>query len=356
MPKTVEEIARLIQGKVLGDGRTPIQGITHIESPGPGLITFVQDERGLRKLEASEIACLIVPPTLSRSSKPLIQTANPKLAWAQLLREFFPEPPYPGTVSPQAWVAKTAKIGRQVTLEPFAVVSDFVEIQDGAVIRSHVYLAPKVRVGAETILHPGVMVYENCEIGSSVVIHAGAVIGADGFGYVATKNGQEKIPQVGNVVIEDGVELGACVTIDRATVGSTRIGRGSKIDNLVQIGHNVTIGPHTVISAQTGISGSSKIGSFVTMGGKVGVGDHVTIADNVIVGAGAGFPSGKKIPAGQIVFGQPARPYQEARKQIAAQLRSHEMLEEIKKLRERVAALEKQSAPAPQAPGSNRIP
>ena len=341
MPKTVEEIARLIQGKVLGDGRTPIQGITHIESPGPGLITFVQDERGLRKLEASEIACLIVPPTLSRSSKPLIQTANPKLAWAQLLREFFPEPPYPGTVSPQAFVAKTAKIGRQVTLEPFAVVSDFVEIQDGAVIRSHVYLAPKVRVGAKTILHPGVMVYENCEIGSSVVIHAGAVIGADGFGYVATKNGQEKIPQVGNVVIEDGAELGACVTIDRATVGSTRIGRGSKIDNLVQIGHNVTIGPHTVISAQTGISGSSKVGSFVTLGGRVGLADHVEIGDQVMLGAQSGVPTGKKIPPKQIWIGAPARPYQEARRQVAAQWRSAEMLEEIRRLRARVEALEK---------------
>ncbi len=344
MPKTVEEIARIIQGKVLGDGRTLIQGITNIESPGPGLITFVQDERGLRRLEASDISCLIVPATLPQSSKPLIQVSEPKLAWAKLLAEFFPPAQYPGTVSSQASVAKTAKIGKGVTIEAFAAIGEFVEIQDEAVIRSHTCLAPHVRIGQKTILHPGVTIYENCEIGSSVIIHAGSIIGADGFGYVPTSKGQQKIPQVGNVIIEDDVEIGACATIDRATVGSTRIGRGTKIDNLVQIGHNVTIGPHTVISAQTGISGSSKIGSFVTMGGKVGVGDHVTIGDQTMVGAGAGIPSGKKIPPRQIVFGAPARPYKEARKQIAAQLRSHEMLEEIRKLKERVAALEKQLA------------
>src|SRR5205085_415899 len=156
-------------------------------------------------------------------------------------------------------------------------------------------------------------------VGASVIIHAGSVIGSDGFGYVPTAEKQEKVPQVGNVVIEDEAELGACVTIDRATIGSTKISKGVKIDNLVQIAHNVTIGPHTVISAQTGISGSSKVGAHVTMGGKVGLGDHVEIGDWTTVGAGSGFPSGKKVPEKQIVFGEPARPYQEARRQIGAQ-------------------------------------
>ena len=179
------------------------------------------------------------------------------------------------------------------------------------------------------------------ELGSNVVIHAGTVIGADGFGYVATQTAHEKLPQIGNVVIEDDVEIGACSTVDRAAIGSTRIGQGCKIDNLVQIAHNVVIGPHTVISAQTGISGSCKIGSHVTMGGSVGVGDHVEIGDWTMVGAGAGFPSNKKVPGKQIVFGQPARPYAEARRQIGAQLRAAETLDDVRALKKRVAELDK---------------
>ncbi len=344
MSKTVQELADLVHGKVMGDGKTPIRGITNIETPGAGLITFVQDEKSLQKLESSEIACLIVPPSLQSAAKCLIRVSEPKLAWAKLLRVFHPAAAYSKKISPKASIAKTARIGKRVTIEPFAVISELAQIGDGAVIQSHAYVGPKVHLGAHSVLHPGVVIYENCQIGSSVIIHAGSIVGADGFGYVATSTGQEKIQQVGNVIIEDEVELGACVTIDRATIGSTRIGRGCKIDNLVQVGHNVSIGPHTVISAQTGISGSCKIGSHVTMGGKVGLGDHVEIGDWTLVGAGAGFPTGKKVPAKQIVFGQPARPYQEARRQLAAQLRSAEMLEDIRELRKRVEELEKQLA------------
>lgn len=343
MKKTVCEIAAFLNGKVIGDGDIAVEGITHIESPVKGFITFVQDAKGLKKLEASEIACLIVPENISASSKVLIQVVEPKRAWAKLLREFYPAPRFSETVSPQAAIAKTAKIGQGVTVEPFATISENAEIGDGAVIRSYAFVGRNVKVGGKTILHPAVILYDGCVIGYSVIIHGGTVIGADGFGYVGGPQGLEKVPQVGNVVIEDEVEIGACVTIDRATVGSTRIGRGAKIDNLVQIAHNVTIGPCTVISAQSGISGSSKIGAFVTLGGKVGVGDHVEIGDGVVAGAGAGFPSGKKVPPKQIVFGEPARPYKEARRQIAAQLRSAEMLDEIKKLRGRVSELERQA-------------
>ncbi len=342
MTKTVLELAKLIEGSVVGDENLVVQGITNMESPAPGLITFVQDEKGLRKLEATLVACLIVPENILSSKKTLIQVKNPKAAWARLLREFYPAPQYSQTVSPEASIAKTAKIGCGVTIEPFARISEFAEIGDGAVIRSFSFVGEKVKIGAKTVLHSNVVIYENCVVGASVIIHAGTVVGADGFGYVATPANQIKVPQVGNVIIEDAVELGACVAIDRATVGSTRIGQGCKIDNLVQIAHNVTVGPHTVISAQTGISGSSKIGTHVTMGGKVGVGDHVEIGDWVMVGAGAGFPSGKKVPPKQIVFGEPARPYQEARRQIAAQLRSAEMYDEIKKLRQRVTEIEKE--------------
>ena len=340
MSKPVQELAQLVGGTVVGDARLMIQGITNIEAPSEGLITFVQEEKYLARLEASAISCLIVSPKIKSSSKTLIQVENPKLAWAKLLDFFYPAPPYPQTVSKEASVAASAKIGKNVTIEPFAYIGENAEIGDGTVVRAHAYIDTQVKIGVGSLIHPGVMIYRNCVIGNRVILHAGTVIGADGFGYVATAEKQEKVPQVGNVILEDDVEIGASVTVDRAVVGSTRIGTGCKIDNLVQIGHNVEIGPHTVISAQTGISGSCKIGSHVTMGGKVGVGDHAEIGDWVMVGAGAGIPTGKKIPARQIVFGEPARPYQEARKQIAAQLKAAEMYESIKQLKKKVAELE----------------
>jgi len=341
MRKTVEEFAKLVGGTIIGDGSTLIEGITNFENPLKGHISFVQDEKGFKALEASEIACMIVPKQIGKSSKVLIQVEYPKRAWAQILRELFPARKFPGTISPHASIAKTAKIGKNVTIESFVTIAENAVIGDDTALCSHVFVGEHVKIGAHCVIHPNVTLYENCELGTNVVIHAGTVIGADGFGYVATTAAHEKLPQIGNVVIEDDVEIGACATIDRAAIGSTRISKGCKIDNLVQIAHNVVIGPHTVISAQTGISGSCKIGSHVTMGGSVGVGDHVEIGDWTMVGAGAGFPSNKKVPGKQIVFGQPARPYAEARRQIGAQLRAAETLDDVRALKKRVTELEK---------------
>lgn len=349
MSHTVSELAQKIQGKVIGDGETVISGITSVEEPLAGHITFLEDPRRLAALEATPIACLIVPKQVQASRKPLIQVDHPKLAWAQLLNLFFPAPKFPGSISDKAFVSPSARLGAGVTVEAFAYVGDGVEIGAGSVIRASSYLDRGVKIGEKTVIHPHVTIYANCLVGSHCVIHAGSVIGADGFGYVATPAGQVKVPQVGNVVLEDEVEVGACTTIDRATIGSTRIGRGVKIDNLCQIAHNVTIGPNTVISAQTGISGSSKIGAFVTMGGRVGLADHVEIGDQAILGAQSGVPTGKKVPPKQIWIGAPARQYAEARKQVAAQWRAAEMLEEIRKLRARVEELEKSRSLSNQA-------
>lgn len=341
MSRTVRELAKIVQGKVLGNGNLQIQGISNLEFPQPGCVTFIQDAKRLKNLEKSPIACILVPSTVTKSTKPLIQVKNPKLAWTQLLAEFHPLRAYPPGISPLAQISPKAKLGKNLTVEAFAVIGDETEIGDETVIRSHVYVDRNVKIGSRSLLHPGVVLYEKVQLGSRVIIHSATVIGADGFGYVHTEAGQEKVPQIGTVLIEDDVELGACVTIDRATVGATVIRKGSKIDNLVQIGHNTVIGEHTVISAQTGISGSCKIGAHVTMGGGVGLGDHVEIGEGCMIGAGAGFPSGKKIGPKQIVFGQPARPYQEARRQIAAQLRSWEMLEDIRKIKRELAELQK---------------
>ena len=340
MKKTAGEFAKLVGGTVIGDGTILIEGITNFENPLRGHISFVQDEKGFKTLEASEISCMIVPKQIGQSSKVLIQVEHPKRAWAQLLRELFPAKKFSGTVSPHASIAKTAKLGKNVTIESFVTVSENVVLGENAVLCSHAFVGENVKIGANCVIHPNVTIYEGCELGENVVIHAGTVIGADGFGYVATPAAHEKLPQIGNVVIEDDVEIGACSTIDRAAIGSTRISKGCKIDNLVQIAHNVVIGPHTVISAQTGISGSCKIGSHVTMGGSVGLGDHVEIGDWAMIGAGAGFPSNKKVPGKQIYFGQPARPYQEMRKQFGAQLRSAETLDDVRALKKKVAVLE----------------
>lgn len=339
--KTVEAIAKLIQGKVIGDASLNITGITNIEQPKAGCITFVQDEKKLKALEQTDIPCLIVPETIGNSTKTLIQVKNPKAAWAYLLNEFFPPRAFEAGISQQAFVSSKSKIGAGVTIEPFAVIQDGAEIGDNSVIRSGAYVDHNVKIGKNTILHPRVMVYNDCQIGNRVILHSGTVIGTDGFGYVSSAAGHQKVPQVGIVVIEDDVEVGANTTIDRATIGETRIGRGCKIDNQVQIGHNVQLGVCTIISAQTGISGSTKVGMFVVMGGKVGVGDHCEIGNQVMVGAGAGVPSNKKIPDKQIVFGEPARPYAEARKQIGAQLRAAETLDEVRKLRKELDEIKK---------------
>ncbi|MFH0985766.1 MAG: UDP-3-O-(3-hydroxymyristoyl)glucosamine N-acyltransferase [Candidatus Omnitrophota bacterium] len=347
MKKTVEEFAKLVGGTVVGDGSTWIEGLTGFENPLKGYISFAQDEKGFKVLEASEISCMIVPKQISQSSKVLIQVEHPKRAWAQILRELYPPKKSLGTISTQASIAPTAKIGKDVTIEPFVVVSENASIGDGTVLSAHAFIGENVKIGTRSMIHPNVTLYEHCILGDNVVVHAGAVIGADGFGYVATQTEHEKLPQIGNVIIENDVEIGACTTIDRAAIGSTRIGKGCKIDNLVQIAHNVVLGPHTIISAQTGISGSCKIGSHVTMGGSVGVGDHVEIGDWTMVGAGAGFPSNKKVPGKQILFGQPARPYAEARRQIGAQLRAAETLDDVRALKKKVAELEKKLSDVP---------
>ncbi len=342
--KTVETIAKLIRGKVIGDGSLSITGITNIEQPKSGCITFVQDEKNLKRMEQTEVACLIVPESISHSEKTLIQVPQPKAAWAALLNEFFPPRTFTAGISTQAFVSPHAKIGTGVSIEAFATIQDGAEIGDNSVIRSGAYVDCNVKIGKNTILHPRVMIYHDCQVGSRVILHSGTVIGTDGFGYVSSAAGHQKVPQVGIVVIEDDVEVGANTTIDRATIGETRIGRGCKIDNQVQIGHNVQLGACTIISAQTGISGSTKVGMFVVMGGKVGVGDHCEIGNQVMVGAGAGVPSNKKIPDKQIVFGEPARPYAEARKQIGAQLRAAETLDEVKKLRKELEEIKKKLA------------
>ncbi len=342
MEKTLKELADVIQGTVAGDGTTKITGITSIEYPRSGHLAYLTDHKKLGELESSVLAALIVPSEIKSSKKPLIQSQNPKLAWAILLGLFHPPQTHSKKVSEHAFVSKDARIGKNVTIEPFAFIGSGAAIGDQSVICSYTYIDEGSSIGQETIIHPHTVLYPKTQIGNRVVIHAGSIIGADGFGYVFDGRKQAKVPQVGNVVIQDDVEIGACVTIDRATIGSTIIGQGVKIDNLVQIAHNVEIGSHSCLSAQVGISGSSKVGNYVVMGGRVGLGDHCEIGDQATLGAQTGVPSGKTIPPNQVWIGQPARPYEEMRKQVSAQLRSYETQQLVSELKKRIEALEKE--------------
>ncbi|MBI4388429.1 MAG: UDP-3-O-(3-hydroxymyristoyl)glucosamine N-acyltransferase [Candidatus Omnitrophica bacterium] len=342
MGYSITDLAQKVGGTVVGDGKATIEGMASLDRPKAGCIAFISHPRDLKTLEETDIACVLVPKKIATSKKILIQVENPKLAFARLLQLFHPVRTFSGKISDQAIISKTAVIGKNVTIEPFAYIGERTQIGNGTVVRANSFLDDDVVIGENTVIHPNVSVYYGSKIGNRVALHSGVVVGADGFGFVF--DGQElvKLPQVGIVIIHDDVEIGSCTTIDRAAIGETVIGQGTKIDNQVQIAHNVQIGAHCAISAQCGISGSTKIGNYVTMGGSVGIADHVEVGDGAMLGANAGIPPGKKIPPKQVWFGQPARPYDEMRKQFGAQLRAHENQEDLRELKKKVAALERE--------------
>jgi UDP-3-O-[3-hydroxymyristoyl] glucosamine N-acyltransferase len=341
MTKTAQEIAKLIGGTVIGNGSIVIKGVTNIINPREGFITFIDNESYLKDVEASSIACIIAPLSVTASSKTLITVAQPKLAFAQLLKVFFPRPIFKKTVSHKATISGKAMLGKDVTIEDFVIVEDGAKIGNNAVLRAGCFIGANVVIGDNTIIHPHVMIYNDCVLGKDVIIHANVVIGCDGFGYVNTGVEQVKVPQVGNVIIEDNVEIGACTTIDRATMGSTIIRKGVKLDNLVQVAHNVEIGENTCASAFVGISGSTKIGKNCTIAGQVGFADHCQIGDNVIIGAQAGIPSKKKIPDNQIFLGSPARPIDQMKKQFGAIALLPRLIEKVAKLEKEIEELKK---------------
>ena len=339
--RTLGELASLVGGEVFGDGKIKINGVTNADNPKPGHIVYINDPKIAQRLDSSAVASVVVPPNTPPLSKPVIVTANPKLAWAKILAVYHPLRNFEPGISKLASVDSTAELGKNIRIEEYVHIGKNVKIGDSVTIRANTYIDDNVTVGNKSTIHPNVTIYDQTVIGNNVIIHAGCVIGTDGFGYIFNGKEQFKINQIGNVVIEDNVEIGGNVCVDRATIGSTIIRAGSKIDNLVQIAHNVSFGPHSIASAQTGISGSSKVGAHTTLGGQVGVGDHAEIGNQVMLGAQSGIPTRKKVPDKSIFIGSPARPIQEMKKQVAAQLRTYEMLETIRNLKKRVEELER---------------
>ncbi len=288
MPYTLAELAALVGGDLRGPADLVISGIAAVDQATPGDITFITGKRYARLADASKAAAFIVPPEFAALPRPLVVVSNPYLAYAQVAALFAPPlRRWPG-ISDRAFLGEGVELGQDVSVGPLAFLGDRVKVGDRVTIMAGCVIGHDVSIGADTLIYPNVTILDRCRLGRRVIIHSGTVIGADGFGFVPLPEGFRKIPQLGTVVIEDDVEIGANCTIDRAALGETRIGKGVKIDNLVQVAHNVTIGDHSIIVAQAGIAGSAKLGKRVALGGQAGVVGHIELGDGVQVGAQTG--------------------------------------------------------------------
>lgn len=312
MNASLSEIATWVHGRVVGDEHLRITELSPIEDIAAHSLVFADGADNLKHALASPAAAIIVPQDVHSADKPIIQVANPFRAFITLLDHFYPkQTPKPG-IHPTAVIGDNVFLGQQVSIGPYVIIESGSKIGDGCVLKSHVHIGHQVHIGPNCTLYPHVVVYDGCHLGARVSIHASSVIGSDGFGYTAENGRQVKVPHVGCVIIEDDVEIGASTIIDRATLGATIIGEGSKIDNLVQIAHSVKLGKHNIVCAFTGIAGSTTSGDHVTFAANVGVSDHVTIDDRVILGARAGVPPNKHLIKDTIYLGNPARPRDKA--------------------------------------------
>lgn len=336
---SLAEIASLVQGILIGDGELMISELSPINEIKNNSLVFAEGSDNLKQAESSDAAAILVSNHVSSSSKPIIQVPNPFKAFITLLHHFHPEKKPTVGIHPTAVLGDDVHIGKNVSIGAYVVIESGSQIADGCIIKSHVHIGHEVSIGENTILQPHVSIYDRTKIGARVCIHASAVIGSDGFGYTVDEGQHLKVPHVGCVIIEDDVEIGANTVIDRATIGATVIGAGTKIDNLVQIAHSVKLGKHNILCAFTGIAGSTTSGNHVIFAANVGVSDHVRIDDGVILGARAGVPPKKHLKHGNIYLGNPARPKDKAIEQELATTRIPLMRKNIKSLHERVDQL-----------------
>jgi UDP-3-O-[3-hydroxymyristoyl] glucosamine N-acyltransferase len=339
--KTLSELAHYAGGRVVGNGAVVIHKVAAIDEAVVGDSTFLSNPRYQRFLPQCRASAVIVAPGVvdeaqRGSALNFIESTDPYVAFARILQLFYPVPQFNRKVSPAACVDQSALVGEAVTIFPNAFVGARARIGKGTVIFPGVFLGDEAQIGADCVLHPNVVVREGCRLGDRVILHAGVVIGSDGFGYAGVGDQRVKIPQVGIVIVEDDVEIGANTTVDRATLGRTVIARGAKIDNLVQIAHNVVVGEFSVIAAQAGIAGSTRLGRNVTLAGQVGVVNHIEIGEGAIIGPQSGIP--QSVPAGAVLSGGiAAAPHHEWLKVMT-------LLPQLPKLWSAVRRLEKQLA------------
>lgn len=332
----VSEIAELLHGTLAGDADAEIQGVAALETAGPTELGYVESPHALEAAAASRAGCLLMPEGVSLPGRTTIAVRHPKLALVRAAEVLHPVATPPPGVHPTAVVAADAQLAPDCSVGPNVVIESGAAVGAGTSLCPGVFLGAGVRVGAHCTLHPHVIVYPGAQIGDRVILHAGVVIGSDGFGYVFAEGRQIKFPQLGKIVIEDDVEIGSNTTLDRGSLGSTVIGQGTKIDNLVQIAHNVKIGRHCIIVSQTGISGSTEVGDYVVMAGQVGIGEHVHIEDRVIIGGQAGVLPGKIVRSGAVIWGTPSRPMSEFKKTLARLARLDALTAKVKALAQQI--------------------
>lgn len=332
MAYTALQIAELIGGIVIGDGSVALTGFAPAGSAKSGDLTFAENDLYFARAEQSAASAVLVDAQFQSSRKSLIQVQNARIGFAKAMALFFPEPKHDPGVHPSAIVSPSAQIHPSAYIGPLSYVGNNARIQARVVLEGQNYVGDECQLGEESFIYPNVTLYPRTQIGQRVRIHAGTVVGSDGFGYVMDGGSHRKVPQVGNVIIHDDVEIGANVTIDRGALGPTTIGRGTKIDNLVQIAHNVTIGEHSLVVAQAGIAGSTRLGNYVTLAGQVGLAGHIKIGNRVTVAAQSGVMH--DIPDGQKWFGSPAAPDRQMKRQVLA-------LQQLPELLRRVAELER---------------
>ena len=337
--KIVSELAAHVGGRVLGDGSILIQGVASLDSGGEGDIAYVEDEKLFETANRSKAVCLITRSGAEIDVPCRIEVKNPKLAFALIAEVLHPPKLRGPEVHSTAVIASDAKIGKDVFIGAFVCIGENSAVGDRTQIRAGAKIGDNVGIGSDCVIHPNVFLEDGVTIGRNVILHAGVVIGADGFGYVRGKEGHHKFPQIGTVVIEDDVELGANTCVDRAALGRTRIGRGTKIDNMVHVGHNCDIGERVVIAAQTGISGSVIIEDDCVIGGQVGFGDHIRVLSGAVIGSKAGILPGKIVRPG-VWWGIPIQPLDEYKRLNAHISRLPHVRQELKELTERVKMLE----------------
>lgn len=333
MPYTIADIAKHLGGEVFGDPSLVLRGFAPADRAQPGDLTFAENENYLARAEQSAASAIIIDGPITTSRKTIIRVANARVAFAKVLPLFFPEPAFAAGVHPTAIVPASAQVDPTAHIGPHCIVGEKARIGPRSVLQGLNYVGADCQLGEDVHLFPNVTIYPGTEIGNRVRIHSGTVVGSDGFGYVLDNGIHRKVPQIGNVILCDDVELGANVTVDRGALGPTIVGKGTKIDNLVQLGHNVTVGEHCIIVSQVGIAGSTKLGNYVILGGQVGLAGHLKIGNRATLVAQSGVMN--NIPDGEKWMGSPAQPDRQTKRQIIA-------LQQLPELIRRVKELEKQ--------------
>ncbi len=338
---TLKDIARMVDGELIGPPDVVVKGIAPLDSASEELLSFAVSKRLKKAVEKSRAACFLLPKGWPFELKrPAILVEDPYLAFAKVLNAFVERPFVAKGVMDGVYLGEDVSLPEKVTIYPGAYIGDRVKIDEEVAIFPGVYVGEGASIGAGTVIYPNVTIYPGCIIGRRCILHAGAVVGSDGFGFAQDGKSFYKIPQMGRVVIEDECEIGANTTIDRATLGETRIKKGTKIDNLVQIAHNCEIGPNTIIVSQVGIAGSTKVGGNCMLGGQVGVVGHIEIGDRVKIGAKSGVA--QDVPDDAVVSGAPAIPHREWLRITALIKRLPELFDELKRLKSSLESRDKE--------------